>query len=182
MKYIILLFTISVLAACSSIAEVNYPDRRVPQTLTHKAYYYYGLQEVKDRQLIKEITGVDPVTTEWCAAFVNMVLLENNLPQSSTVSSYPLMARSFLEWGTPVDKPEKGDILVFERGNSGWQGHVAFYVSTDIVDGEKYYTVLGGNQNNSVSIEKYSASKLLSIRRLDLDSISDPSQVNWYSP
>ena len=170
----IIIFISSLLGACSgSIAGPKLV--MVPQTLTHKAYYYYGLQEVKDRQLIKEITGVDPVTTEWCAAFVNMVLLENNLPQSSTVSSYPLMARSFLEWGTPVDKPEKGDILIFERGNSGWQGHVAFYVSTDIVDGEKYYTVLGGNQNNSVSIEKYSASKLLSIRRLDLDSISDPS-------
>ena len=168
MKYIILLFTISVLAACSSIAEVNSPDRRVPQTLTHKAYYYIGMNETDHQVLLKQLMGVDPVTTEWCAAFVNMILLENNLPMSSTVSDYQLTARSFLRWGEEVtENPRKGDVLVFTRGNSEWKGHVGFYVSHKVVNGMVVYNILGGNQDDSVSIKQYPHFKLLSIRRLE---------------
>lgn len=178
MKNIFIIISCSLLlGACNeNIAGVK--RAQVPQTLTHKAYYYYGLQEVKDRELIKELTGVDPVVTEWCAAFINMILTENSLPTSSTVSPYPLMARSFLEWGTPVNKPEKGDILIFKRGTSGWQGHVAFYVSTNVVNGKKHYSVLGGNQDDSVSIKTYPASDLLGMRRLDLNSINDPLKID----
>ena len=35
---------------------------------------YIGLQERENRKEIKALTGVDPVRTEWCAAFVNAVL------------------------------------------------------------------------------------------------------------
>lgn len=142
-------------------------NNRLPtkNTLTHKAFAWFGLKEIEDRMIISDLTGVDPVTTEWCAAFVNMVLSQNGHPTSSDVSEYPLMARSFLEWGNPVDKPEQGDVLVFSRGNSGWQGHVGFYVSTKIVNGEKHYSVLGGNQDDSISIKLYPVSDLLDIRR-----------------
>jgi uncharacterized protein (TIGR02594 family) len=75
------------------------------------------------------------------------------------------MARSFLEWGDPVDKPEQGDIVIFTRNGSNWQGHVGFYVSTKIVNGEKHYSVLGGNQDDAVSIKQYPVSDLLGIRR-----------------
>ena len=153
------------LAACA--AEPSLSLKRDNNTLAHKAYYWHGLSEENDRQTLKDITGVDPVTTEWCAAFVNMVLLEQDFPTSAAVSDYPLMARSFLFWGDEVvDEPKQGDIMIFERGNNGWQGHVAFYVSTTIIQGKEFYNVLGGNQNNKVSIEPYPASKLLSIRRL----------------
>lgn len=164
MKHSLLL--IPLLAACSPDPSLSL--KRDTNTLTHKAYHYYGLNEIQDRQLIKEIAGVDPVTTEWCAAFVNMVLLEQELPTSATVSDYPLMARSFLFWGDRVTgEPQQGDVMVFERGNNGWQGHVAFYVSDTTINGELYYNVLGGNQSDKVSIEPYPANKLLSIRRFD---------------
>ena len=163
MKHLLLLLP---LAACA--ADPSYSLKKDTNTLTHKAYHYYGLSENKDRKLIKEITGVDPVNTEWCAAFVNMVLLEQELPTSATVSDYPLMARSFLFWGDRVTgEPQQGDVMVFERGSNGWQGHVAFYVSDTTINGELYYNVLGGNQSDSVSIEPYPASKLLSVRRID---------------
>ena len=165
MKHLLLLLPL--LAACSPDPSLSL--KRDTNTLTHKAYHYYGLSETKDRQLIKEITGVDPVRTEWCAAFVNMVLLEQGYPQSSTVSAYPLMARSFLQWGNKVTKPEQGDVMIFERGNQGWQGHVAFYVSEKTLNGKLYYAVLGGNQNDKVSIDLYPADKLLGIRRLRPD-------------
>ena len=164
MKNALLLVFAVFIAGCME-RQINTPIDKL--SLTHKAYHYYGLSETKDRQLIKEITGVDPVTTEWCAAFVNMVLLEQQLPGSNTVSDYPLMARSFLFWGDKVTgEPQQGDIVIFERGNQGWQGHVAFYVSRTIVNGEVYFNVLGGNQSDSVSIEAYPVNKLLGIRRL----------------
>lgn len=116
--------------------------------------------------MLKQILGVDPVTTEWCAAFINMILLENDLPTSESVSEYPLMARSFLLWGTKVTKPEKGDIVVFKRG-ADWQGHVGLYVGTTTdQNGKEYYNVLGGNQNDKISIEPYAVSRVLSIRRV----------------
>ena len=164
MRNTLIFATLPLLTACVTADNLELTTKN---TLTHKAYYYYGLNEERDRALIKDITGVDPVTTEWCAAFVNTILLENDIPTSAEVSPYPLMARSFLSWGEEVEEPKQGDILVFERGESGWQGHVGFYVSTKKVNGETYYNVLGGNQSNSVSIELYPESKLLSIRRFN---------------
>lgn len=122
-----------------------------------------GLHERTNRKELKAFLGVDPVTTEWCAAFVNAILDKHGIAGTESISEYPLLARSFLDWGEPVTEPQLGDIVIFPRGNEGWQGHVAFYIMTSS-DG-KYYYVLGGNQNNSISIERYAASSALGIRR-----------------
>lgn len=151
------------MTSCAKATDNNI--RISKSSLTHKAYYWIGLDERNDRYELKDILGVDPVRVEWCAAFVNMVLLENDLPTSESVSPYPLTARSFLKWGEEVTEPAQGDILIFKRGNSGWQGHVAFYVSSVYFDNRLYYYVLGGNQSDEVSVELYPASKLLGIRR-----------------
>jgi uncharacterized protein (TIGR02594 family) len=168
MKYIIpSLLLLFVMTSCT-VGEIFKSEPLAPQktTLTHKAYYYYGMDEARHRDLIKEIMGVDPVTTEWCAAFVNMVLLENRLPTSESVSEHYLLARSFLEYGYEVTEPQQGDIMIFERGNEGWQGHVGFYVSTTELDnGNKVYNILGGNQNDSVNVKAYPDSRLIGIRR-----------------
>jgi uncharacterized protein (TIGR02594 family) len=132
---------------------------------TIHAIQYVGLTERADRQELKEYTGVDPVRTEWCAAFVNAVLDETGIEGSASVSDYPLTARSFLRWGIKVTDPQPGDIIVFPRGNSSWQGHVGFYLKTQQINGIDYYLILGGNQNNKVSIVPYRASKALGIRR-----------------
>ena len=63
------------------------------------AHDYIGLNEYQHRKVLKEFVGVDPVNTEWCAAFVNAILNMNNIPGSESVSDVPLMARSFLKWG-----------------------------------------------------------------------------------
>ena len=162
----IIITTLLFLSGCVGenvpIQHVHTPTKH---TLTHKAFAYHKLEEVKDRNIIYQLLSVDPVTTEWCAAFVNMILEQNGHPTSSEVSQYPLMARSFLEWGNPVNKPQQGDVVIFTRGNSGWQGHVGFYVSTKIVNGQPHYSVLGGNQDNAVSIKQYPVSNLIGIRR-----------------
>ena len=121
------------------------------------------MNEYQNRNQIKELTGVDPVRTEWCAAFVNAILEVEGIPGSESVSEYPLTARSFLSWGTPIDPQDiqKGDLVIFPRGNSSWQGHVGFFIQE--YNGQ--WIILGGNQSNSVRYELYNPSRALGIRR-----------------
>ena len=128
------------------------------------AQEYIGLNEWNNRSQIKRLTGVDPVRTEWCAAFVNAILEIEGIPGSESVSENPLLARSFLDWGTPVKKEniQRGDIVIFPRGREGWKGHVGFYVKTT-EDGN--WLILGGNQDNTVSYATYSPRRAIGIRR-----------------
>ena len=119
-----------------------------------------GLHEVEDNEELRSFLGIDPSVTEWCAAFVNAILKEHDIEGSSP---YPLMARSFLDWGVSVEEPQVGDVVVFPRGDQGWQGHVGFYIMTT-ADGNYYY-ILGGNQDDKVTISRFPSSLALDIRR-----------------
>ena len=128
---------------------------------------WLGTHQSHDRSALREFMGVDPVRIEWCAAFVNSVLAEAGIPGSESIHSNPLLARSFLRWGDGVDREDiqLGDIVVFPRGTEGWQGHVGFYVETVWEDDVEYWAILGGNQQNSVSVDLYPARRALAIRR-----------------
>jgi uncharacterized protein (TIGR02594 family) len=102
--------------------------------------------------------NLDPVTTAWCAAFVNA-----SLDKSGRQGTGKMNARSFMDWGQPVDQPQPGDVAVFSRGDpNGWQGHVGFYQGTN-PDGS--YSILGGNQGDSVSLARFAPDSLLGFRR-----------------
>ena len=173
MKYI-LGSIVLVLSACStpSISVDIQPEQSRQEIRvengnpTIKAIQYINYTERTHRAELKELTGVDPVRTEWCAAFINAVLEESNI-ESNNDHKYPLTARAFLDWGQKVSKEDilPGDIVVFPRGNQGWQGHVGFYLKTQVINGVEYYLILGGNQSNKVSIVPYRANKALGIRR-----------------
>ena len=159
-----------VLAGCNTQLSEIPPNIAVPtDSPVFAASQMMDLHEIEERQELKALLGVDPSRTEWCAAFVNAILNEKGIPGSESVSDVPLMARSFLYWGNSVEEPEVGDVVVFPRGDQGWQGHVGFYVMTS-ADG-KYYYILGGNQNEEVSILRFSAASALDIRR---NSTSNP--------
>ncbi len=163
----ILLMTIF-LGACSKAQPV---DSIGPMDgVVYSAAVRLGLNETDNRQELKSFLGVDPFYYEWCAAFVNSVLEENDIPGSESVSDYPLTARSFTNWGYSVQNPERGDIIVFPRGNQGWQGHVGFYVKTVMVNNKEMYMILGGNQADSVSLEVFPASMAITIRRRPMES------------
>jgi uncharacterized protein (TIGR02594 family) len=170
MKFYILIL-IGLLSGCTPTTQYI-PSRAIfvenRQNPAFSAFQYINFSETTHRSELKELTGVDPVRTEWCAAFVNAVLNETGMSGSDTVSDYPLTARSFLHWGNKVENPEPGDVVVFPRGNQSWQGHVGFYLKTHIINGVEYYYILGGNQSNKVSIELYPARSALSIRRYSL--------------
>lgn len=154
------------LAGCSMSSanfDINAKRTNHPKQIV-TAYSYYGLEESKNRGELKGLLGVDPVHTEWCAAFVNAVLKSEGIEGTESISAFPLTARSFLMWGEEVKKPQSGDVVVFPRGEP-WQGHVGFYVrSVTKPDGE-YYLILGGNQEDKVSLQYYPAAKAISVRR-----------------
>lgn len=128
---------------------------------------YLGIKEVPGKKDNPKIMGmyktvghawVEHDEVAWCAAFVGAMLERAGLP-----STRSLAARSYLKWGVPVDAKDAqvGDVVVFKRGNSSWQGHVAFFVRQT----KSLIFVLGGNQANGVNIKGYAKSKLLGIRR-----------------
>jgi uncharacterized protein (TIGR02594 family) len=102
--------------------------------------------------------NLDPATQAWCAAFVNA-----SLGHAGVQGTGAMNARSFLDWGQPVDQPQPGDVAVFSRGDpGGWQGHVGFFEGFG-PGGQ--INVLGGNQGDSVSVAGFDPSSLLGFRR-----------------
>lgn len=174
MKSLYLICTALVLGACSiGIAESN--------NSVISAQPYIGLQERVHRNELKELLDVDPVRTEWCAAFVNAVLEIDSIPNLNDQDKYPpLMARSFLHWGDKVEPVDiqRGDVVVFPRGNQGWKGHVGFYVDTQTHNGREYWIVLGGNQTNEVRYDLYNPQQALGIRRYPINTTS-PRRTLW---
>lgn len=106
--------------------------------------------------------GADPSDeTPWCAAFANWVLKQAGIEGTGKPN-----ARSFLDIGEPVELADvkPGDIVIFWRGDPrGWTGHVAFFWAFRDVD---TIEVLGGNQQNAVSIATYPTRRILGIRRV----------------
>ncbi len=94
----------------------------------------------KVRQFIKENGGrIDPLTTAWCAAFIDAAYQHENLP-----GQHSDWAMSWRNFGKPV-KPgdvQKGDIAVFPQGHVG-----AFTGETDPKTGLPQ--VISGNQGGN---------------------------------
>jgi uncharacterized protein (TIGR02594 family) len=120
-----------------------------------KAKAYIGLTEVpgpKSNPVIEKFyknvaktTAKDDVP--WCAAFVGECLLEAGLKSTGALN-----AKSYVKYGTKLDKPQYGCIVVFDRANGAeWQGHVGFCVGVDAA----HIQVLGGNQSDRVKVSSF---------------------------
>lgn len=163
MRLLTLILIMFILVNCSvpntEIFSDNLNERFISQ-----AHNYVNMTERKNRKELRELMGVDPVRTEWCAAFVNSILELENTQGSGSVHHNPMLARSFLVWGESVSKHEikRGDVVVFPRGTQGWQGHVGFYYGTT-EDG--LWIILSGNYNGAVKYAKYRPSYAIGIRR-----------------
>jgi uncharacterized protein (TIGR02594 family) len=92
-------------------------------------------------------------TTAWCAAMVGACLKRAGKPVSQPVE-LNLMARSYLKYGTKLDKPRPGCIAIWPRGKPP-SGHVGFVVSVDETAGT--VKTIEGNVSNKV---KYGAHKI----------------------
>ena len=130
--------------AKSEVGTMEWAEGSNPKVVAY--YRDAGFPEVKD----------DDVA--WCAAFVGaMIKRAGGKPSGS------LAARSYLKWGKPVAllDAKPGDIVVFRRGNSTWQGHVGFFVSHS----GGMIQVLGGNQRDAVNVAGQPVAKLLGVVR-----------------
>jgi uncharacterized protein (TIGR02594 family) len=81
----------------------------------------------------------------WCAAFQGSALKRSGNPIPPV--NVNLMARSYCTYGHTCEL-QRGAIVVFPRGKSTWQGHVACVVEV-YADGRFKY--VAGNQSDSVS-------------------------------
>jgi uncharacterized protein (TIGR02594 family) len=105
----------------------------------------------------------------WCAAFMYHVawLLDLDTPE------LPARARSWLTVGAPVklDDAEYGDVVVLSRGASSpgpdvldAPGHVGILLVCE-GSGDGLY-LIGGNQSDAVTVQRFPASRVLGVRRL----------------
>jgi uncharacterized protein (TIGR02594 family) len=127
--------------------EIGQSEGPAPQSNPRILEYWkavYGDDRVKDDQL------------PWTSAFI-----EWSLNQAGISGAKSGAARSWANWGRGIVEPQLGCIVVFWRvSQASGLGHVGFYVGEDADN----VIVLGGNQNNSVSLAKFSKSRVLAYR------------------
>lgn len=99
--------------------------------------------------------GASEDEVSWCASFVGWVLL-----QAGFTSTRSALARSYLQWGSPLSEPRFGAVVVFRRGNNPTFGHVSFVQKFD----DNYVWCLGGNQSDSVKVSRFSRATVLGYR------------------
>ena len=100
----------------------------------------------------------DPRELPWCGDFVQTAIA-NALP-GEIIPENPYLARNWCNFGRHCT-PRFGSVLVFWRGApKGYKGHVGFYVGED----DETFSVLGGNQGNTVCVTRIKKSRLLDSR------------------
>ncbi|MDP3124593.1 MAG: TIGR02594 family protein [Thiobacillus sp.] len=97
--------------------------------------------------------GIKTDEVPWCAAFVG-----GCLEAVGIISSRFESAKSYMTWGLPLKYPVPGCIAVFSRAGGG---HVGFVVAGD---GNGRLLILGGNQNNQVSIAPFDETRVIGYR------------------
>ena len=94
----------------------------------------------------------------WCAAFVNWVLFEAGFQGTGLAN-----ARSYLDWGIPLEEPNFGCIVILKRTSNPAFGHVGFYLAQCGTDGSKF-VLWGGNQSNRVGADIFKNSDVIGYR------------------
>ena len=105
--------------------------------------------------------------TPWCSSWLNAIAWLLRLPRSKSAA-----ARSWLQVGTAVALEEARpgyDVVVLKRagGTAGPDvlsapGHVGLFAGREA----GFVLVLGGNQGNAVTVQRFPVKQVLGIRRL----------------
>lgn len=103
----------------------------------------------------------------WCAAFVGACL-----ERSGIRSTRLLLARSYLQHGTPIETGRLGAVVVLSRGSDPALGHVGFWLGET---GDSLI-LLGGNQGDAVSVQAFAKGRLLGIRWPGPATVMPPSE------
>ena len=138
-------------------------------TELHKRLYDIATKEIGQKEIngtannqriieYHKATSLRATTDEvaWCSSFINWCVKQLNVDGTNSAA-----ARSWLKWVKEIEEPILGCIVVLKRGTNPVQGHVALY-SGKMEKGFIY--LLGGNQSDSVNIQKYKVSDVLGYR------------------
>ena len=98
--------------------------------------------------------GIRDDETPWCSAFVGAML-----EFSGIVSTRFESARSWEQWGRPLQFPVYGCVAVFSRTGGG--GHVGFVIGRDVAGN---LLILGGNQGDAVSVMAFRTDRVTAYR------------------
>ncbi len=150
--------------------------RQIPVSAYELAQRFVGIEEVSGSTANPQILTMLKLdqnwpqddSVPWCSAFVNYVAWLLRLPRSKS-----LRARSWLTVGEVVDLDEAVpgfDVVVLSRGVGNQPGpdvidapgHVGFFAGRE----DNEVLILGGNQGNSVCVDRYPISRVLGVRRL----------------
>ena len=149
--------------------------------ILHEALKQYGVYEFKGAEnnpviieWAKEVDDrdddwlggwYDKDSIPWCGLFVGICAKRAGFPFNQKL----LSALEWANWGSPVDVPMLGDVLIFKRTGGG---HVGFYVGED----DECFHVLGGNQSDSVNITRIRKNRFFAVRRCKW-KIAQPKNV-----
>lgn len=132
---------------------------RIEIEWVHYAREYIGVKEIPGKQhnptiinwLIKLGAWWKDDETPWCGTFVAHVLKEAN----RYIPKHWYRAKAWADAGTVLNAPAYGCLAVFDRKGGG---HVGFVVGKDKMGN---LMILGGNQNNEVSIRPFSTTRVI---------------------
>lgn len=116
-----------------------------------------GLQEKLHNKELREYlksdgsTLGDPAKLPWCGDFMETVIALT-LPEEPMVDN-PYWALNWKKFGRPIDIVALGAIAPFSRPGGGHIGQIAGHDKT-------HYHVLGGNQNNAITITRIDKERL----------------------
>lgn len=92
----------------------------------------------------------------WCSSFVNWCIAHAGIRGTGSA-----LARSWLDWGRPLEQPVYGCIAVLTRDDpASWKGHVGFYLRHD----HTHVHLFGGNQLDEVRELAYPVSEVIGYR------------------
>jgi uncharacterized protein (TIGR02594 family) len=127
----------------------------------------YGLTEVSGPDSNPEIIEMgrelginieDDSTFSWCSIALCYYAKKLGYEQPNSGA-----ARSWLKMPITIFKPSLGDVVVLWRESKvSWKGHVGLFINWD----KNFVWLLGGNQNNSISIAKFTRERILGIRQM----------------
>jgi uncharacterized protein (TIGR02594 family) len=92
----------------------------------------------------------------WCSSFINWCLFH-----AGVIGTGSALARSWLDWGVPLESPAYGCVVILTREDpASWKGHVGFFLRSD----DRYVYLYGGNQLGEVRELAYARSRILGYR------------------
>lgn len=113
----------------------------------------------------------DDSRTPWCGLFQAVVAKRAGWDHNP--KGNPLWALNWATWGNPSPQAMLGDVLVFQRKTlTGTAGHVGIYVAEDA----EAYHVLGGNEQDMVTIVRIAKRRLVAARRAPW-KVAQPANV-----